>query len=105
MCNRRNPAWCFYSSKKMSENKEVPFPLRGEYITLDALMKAAGLASTGGEAKARILEGEVLVDGEKETRRGRKLRGGELVETQDRAIRIVAAAQQSLFTLKSSFGT
>ena len=75
----------------MPESKEVSFPLRGEYITLDALMKAAGLAATGGEAKARILGGEVHVDGEVETRRGRKLRGGERVETQDRVIRITAA--------------
>lgn len=75
----------------MPESKEVSFPLRGEYITLDALMKAAGLAATGGEAKARILEGEVRVDGEVEIRRGRKLRGGERVETQDRVIRIAAA--------------
>ncbi len=75
----------------MSEKSEISFAVRGEYITLDALMKAAGVASTGGEAKARILEGEVRVDGAVETRRGRKLRGGELVEVAGRAIRLVAA--------------
>ncbi len=75
----------------MSEKSEISFAVRGEYITLDALMKAAGVASTGGEAKARILEGEVRVDGAVETRRGRKLRGGELVEVAGRAIRVVAA--------------
>lgn len=75
----------------MSEKSEISFAVRGEYITLDALMKAAGVASTGGEAKARILEGEVCVDGAVETRRGRKLRGGELVEVAGRAIRLVAA--------------
>ena len=56
--------------------QEVQFALKGEYITLDALMKAAGLAGTGGEAKVRIQGGEVKVNGEVETRRGRKLRGG-----------------------------
>lgn len=75
----------------MSEKSEISFAVRGEYITLDALMKAAGVASTGGEAKARILEGEVRVDGAVETRRGRKLRGGELVEVAGRAICLVAA--------------
>ena len=75
----------------MPEKSEISFAVRGEYITLDALMKAAGVASTGGEAKARILEGEVRVDGAVETRRGRKLRGGELVEVAGRAIRLVAA--------------
>ena len=39
--------------------QEVQFALKGEYITLDALMKAAGLAGTGGEAKVRIQGGEV----------------------------------------------
>ena len=61
--------------------QEVQFALKGEYITLDALMKAAGLAGTGGEAKVRIQGGEVKVNGEVETRRGRKLRGGEMNAT------------------------
>ena len=61
--------------------QEVQFALKGEYITLDALMKAAGLAGTGGEAK---------VNGEVETRRGRKLRGGEMVECNGTAVRISA---------------
>ncbi|MDO5532939.1 RNA-binding S4 domain-containing protein [Sutterella sp.] len=76
----------------MTESKEISFSLRGEYITLDALLKAAGIASSGGEAKARITEGQVTVDGAAETRRGRKLRGGELVETAGKRIRVVAPA-------------
>ena len=40
--------------KKLQMKQEVQFALKGEYITLDALMKAAGLAGTGGEAKVRI---------------------------------------------------
>lgn len=70
--------------------QEVQFALKGEYITLDALMKAAGLAGTGGEAKVRIQGGEVKVNGEVETRRGRKLRGGEMVECNGTAVRISA---------------
>ena len=50
--------------KKLQMKQEVQFALKGEYITLDALMKAAGLAGTGGEAKVRIQGGEVKVNGE-----------------------------------------
>lgn len=57
----------------------LPFELRGEYITLDALLKATGLAPSGGAAKVMIAEGAVQVDGAVETRRGRKLRAGMVV--------------------------
>lgn len=67
------------------------FALRGEYITLEALLKAADLAGMGSVARALIADGAVAVDGEVETRRGRKLRGGELVELAGEQIRIAAA--------------
>ena len=44
-----------------------------EFIKLDALLKFANLVSSGGEAKIRIAEGEVLVNGEICTMRGKKL--------------------------------
>ena len=50
-----------------------------EYITLGQLLKAAGLVMSGSEAKALIQGGEVKVNGETDTRRGRKLRPGDLV--------------------------
>ena len=50
-----------------------------EFIKLDAL-KFANLVSSGGEAKLRIAEGEVLVNGEKCTMRGKKLRPGDRIE-------------------------
>lgn len=50
-----------------------------EYIQLDQLMKWAGLVMTGGEAKENITQGRVMVNGEIETRRGRKLREGDSV--------------------------
>ena len=49
-------------------------------IRLDTFLKLSGIAQTGGHAKMIIQDGEVTVDGEVETRRGRKLRGGESVE-------------------------
>ena len=57
--------------------------LRGEHITLDALLKATGLASSGGAAKVRIAGGDVRVNGEVETRRGRKCRAGDEVVVGD----------------------
>ena len=52
------------------------FLLNGEFIKLDALLKATGLAPSGGIAKEMIQAGDVTVNGEKETRRGAKLRAG-----------------------------
>ena len=56
------------------------FQIRGELITLDALLKALGIADSGAQAKAMIADGLVKVDGEVELRKTRKLRGGEVVE-------------------------
>lgn len=51
----------------------------GEFIRLDQLLKLVGAVDGGGEAKLRIQGGEALVNGEVETRRGRKLRAGDKV--------------------------
>ncbi len=53
--------------------------IRGDVIRLGQLLKVAGLAGTGGEAKALLEAGLVSVDGSVEKRRGRQLRGGEVV--------------------------
>lgn len=49
-----------------------------EYIKLDALLKLANVVSSGGEAKLAIQEGEVTVNGEICTQRGKKLRPGDV---------------------------
>lgn len=49
------------------------------YITLQQALKKHNLVQSGGHAKIVIQDGEVFVDGEVETRRGRKLYGGERV--------------------------
>jgi ribosome-associated protein len=51
--------------------------LRGEHITLAQALKAAGLAGTGGQAKHLVRGGEVTVNGQIETRPGRKLVDGD----------------------------
>ncbi len=52
--------------------------IRDEVIRLGQLLKLAGLAGGGGEAKAIIADG-VTVNGEPESRRGRQLRHGDVV--------------------------
>ena len=53
--------------------------IQTEFIKLDALLKFAGVTETGGEAKERIQSGEVKVNGEVCTMRGKKLRPGDVV--------------------------
>ena len=50
-----------------------------EYIKLDAFLKFCGAVGTGGEAKLRIADEEVLVNGALCTQRGKKLRDGDTV--------------------------
>lgn len=64
--------------------------LRGEYITLEALLKAAGVAG-GGDAKALIAAGDVAVNGAAERRRGRKLRVGDVVTAAGVQVRVRGA--------------
>jgi ribosome-associated protein len=54
------------------------------------LLKATGLASSGGGAKVLIAAGGVQVNGETETRRGRKLRAGDRVAVGDEVVRVEA---------------
>lgn len=54
--------------------------LTTETIPLSALLKLAGLAESGGQAKHWVLEGLVRVNGEVEVRRGAKIRAGDRVD-------------------------
>lgn len=63
--------------------------IKEEYIKLGQALKAAGLVSSGLEAKIVIQDGEVFVNGEVETRRGKKLFGGETVYFDGQEIQIV----------------
>ena len=51
--------------------------IKDEFIKLGQALKLAGLVSSGVDAKIVIAEGEVLVNGEVDTRRGKKLRDGD----------------------------
>ena len=62
--------------------------LREEYIKLGQALKAAGFVEDGVEAKLVIQNGEVTVNGEVDTRRGRKLYDGDLVSYNGNEIQI-----------------
>ena len=57
----------------------VQFAVRGDYIQLDQLLKAAGLVDSGGAAHAAVEQGQVRVDGAVESRKRAKLRPGQRV--------------------------
>lgn len=56
--------------------------------TLGQALKVTGIAGTGGEAKVLIQLGEVLVNGEVEERRSRKLQEGDVVEVGDERLEV-----------------
>ena len=66
----------------------IDFELRGEYITLDALLKATGLAPSGGVAKRMVADGLVQVDGFDELRKTCKIRSGQVVSLQGTRINV-----------------
>jgi len=66
--------------------KNETFTIEGDYIELMALLKAIGVAETGGHAKFIVDEGEVLRNGEVEFRRRAKLVKGDQLEIAGRKI-------------------
>ncbi|MBU0991122.1 MAG: RNA-binding S4 domain-containing protein [Proteobacteria bacterium] len=71
------------------------FTIKGDYIELIKLLKAAGLADTGGMAKMAIEDGLVTVDGIIEYRKGRKLKNGQRVEFNNHIV-IITSPEASL---------
>lgn len=63
--------------------------LRDDFIKLGQALKAAGLVDSGLDAKIVIQDGEVSVNGEVETRRGKKLYHGDVVEFDGETIEII----------------
>ena len=89
----------FFSPEDLSIIKEGPagrrrfldmeLKLRDEFIKLGQAMKAAGIVSSGIDAKMLIQDGQVTVNGEVETRRGRKLYDGDVFEFEGDEVRVV----------------
>lgn len=78
----------------------VDVEIRDTTIKLGQLIKLANLVETGGEAKALLAEGAVLVNGEVDSRRGRTVRVGDVVkvavESSPVALRVVAAGSAAV---------
>ena len=62
--------------------------IKEEPIELHQLLKFSGLAATGGEAKAAISEGEVLLNGVVETRKAKKILAGDKVTWKNRTLTV-----------------
>jgi ribosome-associated protein len=70
--------------------KLIEFELHGDYITLDALLKVTGLASSGGAGKAMVADGRVQVDGRQELRKACKIRAGQEISVMGARVRVHA---------------
>ena len=62
--------------------------INDEYIKLDSLLKFSGIAQTGGEAKLLIQNGQVLVNGDVCTMRGKKMRNGDKAQYGDKIVEV-----------------
>jgi ribosome-associated protein len=71
----------------MPEKREIQ--IRGDMIRLGQLLKLADLVDSGGEARDLLEYEEVLVNGDRETRRGRQLHPGDVVSVTDAVLQIV----------------
>ena len=63
--------------------------IEGEFIKLQDLLKLSGMCMSGGEAKFAVQNGEVRVNGEVCTMRGKKLRNGDEAELGGRSVRVI----------------
>ena len=77
-------------SEETFRKMEKQIKIRDEFIKLGQALKLAGIAQTGIEAKIMVTSGEVRVNGETDTRRGRKLYDGDIVETKEGSFTVKA---------------
>ncbi|MDD5297345.1 MAG: RNA-binding S4 domain-containing protein [Rhodocyclaceae bacterium] len=74
----------------------IQFTLRGDHIQLDHLLKATGLAHSGGAAHLLVEQGLVAVDGKIESRKRAKLRAGQKVSCEGTLVTVVAEGQTAM---------
>jgi ribosome-associated protein len=70
----------------------LEFTLRDEHIALCDLLKATGIANSGGHGKLLVANGEVLVDGRIELRKTAKIRANQTVSCLGQSVRVLAKA-------------
>ncbi len=69
--------------------------IQTDFIKLGQFLKFADIISSGGEEKHFLLNNDVLVNGEKEDRRGKKLRHGDLIDINGQLFKIVQDGEKS----------
>jgi len=72
----------------MTAPEPVDVVIRERSIRLGQLLKLAGLAESGAHARELVQDGQVLVNGEVDVRRGRQLHRGDLVTVADETVRV-----------------
>ncbi len=70
----------------VEKGKSMEVAIRDGFIKLGQALKLAGLVENGAEAKERIQNGEVKVNGEVDTRRGRKCVPGDIIEMEGKSV-------------------
>ena len=78
--------------KKKDDEIEI-VEINTEFIKLDQLLKWANFTASGVESKMFILNGEVKVNGEVETRRGKKIYDGYIVEFKGEKIKVKTSTE------------
>lgn len=82
---------------KIAGNKnEQPVYITSEFIRLDALLKFAAILQSGGEAKYFIQSGDVSVNGEVCTQRGKKIRPGDTIFFQKNVLKVFSAVMDNV---------
>jgi len=76
----------------------IRFELRGEFVTLDNLLKATGIAPSGAAAKAMVADGVVQVDGRDELRKTCKIRAGQVVAVHGARVSVEAPGAPTVDT-------
>ena len=76
---------------RVRHGSDIPIPITTEFIKLESFLKLANAAETGGMAKNMIQDGEVQVNGEICTQRGKKLRPGDRVVLSDQGYYVTGA--------------
>jgi ribosome-associated protein len=67
----------------------LEFKVKGDYIPMIQLLKAAGLVQTGGEAQLAVTDGEVVYNGHVDLRKRLKVKTGDIVKFRDQIITII----------------
>lgn len=70
--------------------QSIEFPLNGDHVELNQLLKLVGICDSGGAGKAIVAAGDVAVDGRQELRKTCKVRAGQVVTIGDVRIRVIA---------------